>query len=85
MANRDEVLEQGIADALITRMSNIRQINVRPIGAVSRYANVEYDPLAVGREQHVDAVLDGHIQKSVVESSTWMPCWMVTYRNRATK
>lgn len=63
-ASRDEILELGVADSLITRMSNIRQINVRPIGAVSRYANVEYDPMAVGREQQVDAVLDGHIQKS---------------------
>lgn len=63
-ASRDEILELGVADALITRMSNIRQIKVRPIGAVTRYANVEYDPMAVGREQQVDAVLDGHIQKS---------------------
>jgi DNA-binding winged helix-turn-helix (wHTH) protein/TolB-like protein/Flp pilus assembly protein TadD len=64
VAGRDEVLELGVADALITRMSNIKQINVRPIGAVSRYASVEYDPMTVGREQQVDAVLDGHIQKS---------------------
>jgi len=63
-SSRDEVLELGVADSLITRMSNIRTINVRPLGAVSRYANVEYDPLAVGREQRVDAVLDGHIQKA---------------------
>jgi DNA-binding winged helix-turn-helix (wHTH) protein/tetratricopeptide (TPR) repeat protein len=62
--SRDEVLELGLADSLITRLSNIRQINVRPIGAISRYANVEYDSVAVGREQRVDAVLDGHIQKS---------------------
>jgi DNA-binding winged helix-turn-helix (wHTH) protein/TolB-like protein/Flp pilus assembly protein TadD len=62
--SRDEVLELGLADSLITRLSNIRQINVRPIGAVSRYANVEYDSVTVGRAQQVDAVLDGHIQRA---------------------
>jgi TolB-like protein/DNA-binding winged helix-turn-helix (wHTH) protein/Flp pilus assembly protein TadD len=63
-ANRDEVLEFGITDTLITRMSNIRQINVRPIGAVRRYSELEHDPIAAGREQQVDAVLDGNIQKA---------------------
>lgn len=62
--SRDEVLELGLADSLITRLSNIRQINVRPMGAISRYASVEYDSVRVGREQQVDAVLDGHIQKA---------------------
>ena len=62
--SRDEVLEMGVADTLITRLSNLRQINVRPIGAVRRYADLERDPVAIGRAQQVDAVLDGSIQKS---------------------
>jgi DNA-binding winged helix-turn-helix (wHTH) protein/TolB-like protein/Flp pilus assembly protein TadD len=62
--SRDEVLEMGVADTLITRLSRLRQINVRPMGAVRRYADVERDPVAIGRAQQVDAVLDGSIQKS---------------------
>ncbi len=62
--SRDEVLEMGVADTLITRLSKLKQINVRPIGAVSRYANLEQDPITIGRTQQVDAVLDGSIQKS---------------------
>lgn len=61
-ANRDESLELGMAETLITRLSNIRQITVRPINAVRRYANLEQDAVAAGRELKVDAVLDGSIQ-----------------------
>ncbi len=62
--SRDESLEMGMADTLITRLSNLRQIIVRPMSAVRRYSGLEQDPVAAGREQGVDAVLDGSIQKS---------------------
>ncbi len=62
--SRDESLELGMADTLIARLSNIRGVNVRPISAVRKYASVEQDALAAGREQKVDAVLDGQIQKA---------------------
>jgi serine/threonine-protein kinase len=61
---RDEALEMGMADTLIARLSNIREIDVRPISAVHRYKGLEQDAVAAGREQRVDAVLDGHIQKA---------------------
>ncbi|MCM3869660.1 MAG: winged helix-turn-helix domain-containing protein [Pyrinomonadaceae bacterium] len=61
--SRDEALELGIADTLITRLGSLRQLVMRPIGAVCRYTRLEQDPVAVGREQRVDAVLDGSIQK----------------------
>ena len=61
---RDEYLELGIADSLITRLSSLKQVEVRAIGAVSRYTDPQRDPVAIGREQNVDAVLDGSIQKS---------------------
>lgn len=61
---RDEPLEMGMADTLIARLSNIREIDVRPISAVRGYVALEQDALAAGREQKVDAVLDGSIQKS---------------------
>jgi serine/threonine protein kinase/TolB-like protein/tetratricopeptide (TPR) repeat protein len=62
--SRDEMLEMGMADTLIARLSNISEINVRPISSVRKYAGVEQDALAAGREQGVDAVLDGQIQRS---------------------
>ena len=62
--NRDESLELGMADTLIARLCNIREISVRPISAVRRYAGLEQDAVAAGREQRVDAVIDGQIQKS---------------------
>jgi serine/threonine-protein kinase len=61
--SRDESLEMGMADTLIARLSNIRDINVRPISAVRKYAGLEQDAVAAGREQKVDAVVDGQIQK----------------------
>jgi DNA-binding winged helix-turn-helix (wHTH) protein/TolB-like protein/Tfp pilus assembly protein PilF len=60
---RDEALELGMADALITRLSNVRKIVVRPTSAVLKYNDSAQDVLAAGREQGVDAVIDGKVQK----------------------
>jgi DNA-binding winged helix-turn-helix (wHTH) protein/TolB-like protein/Tfp pilus assembly protein PilF len=60
---RDESLELGMADALITTLGNIDQITVRPISAVRKYTSLDQDALTAGREQRVDAVLEGSIQK----------------------
>jgi DNA-binding winged helix-turn-helix (wHTH) protein/TolB-like protein/Tfp pilus assembly protein PilF len=61
--NRDEQLEMGMADTLITKLSNIKGIIVRPINTVRKYTDPNHDPLIAGIEQKVDAVLDGSIQK----------------------
>jgi TolB-like protein/DNA-binding winged helix-turn-helix (wHTH) protein len=61
---RDEVLELGMADSLITRLSAARGIIVRPVGSVRRYAGKESDPLHAARELNVAWVLDGTIQQS---------------------
>src|SRR4030095_16454028 len=60
----DESLEMGMADTLITRLSNLRQLIVRPTSAVRKYTALDNDELAAGRDQKVDAVLEGNIQKS---------------------
>ena len=60
---RDETLEMGMADTLITKLSNIRRLDLRPISAVRKYSGLEQDAIAAGREQKVDAVLDGVIQR----------------------
>jgi TolB-like protein/DNA-binding winged helix-turn-helix (wHTH) protein len=61
--SRDESLELGMADTLITRLSNLRQIVVRPTSAVRKYNGLEQDPVAAGQELQVDSVLDGSIQR----------------------
>ncbi|HET6892196.1 MAG TPA: tetratricopeptide repeat protein [Pyrinomonadaceae bacterium] len=61
--SRDESLELGMADTLITRLSNVREITVRPMSAVRKYVALDQDAMDAGREQRVDAVLDGSIQK----------------------
>ena len=60
---RDESLEMGMSDTLITKMSQIRELRVLPISAVRKYTAMDQDPVAAGREPGVDAVLDSSIQK----------------------
>jgi len=60
---RDEFLELGIADTLITALSEIGSIIVRPTGAVRKYLEPSQEPLAAGRELKVDAVVEGSVQK----------------------
>ncbi len=62
--NRDEALELGMADTLITKLSNLNQIIVRPTSAVRKYAALDQDPLAAGREQQVETVLEGSMYLS---------------------
>jgi adenylate cyclase len=47
---------------LITRLSNLSLIQVRPTSAIVKYAGPGFDPLAAGRALQVDAVLDGSIR-----------------------
>ncbi len=58
---RDEALELGMADTLITRLSTLRDVVMRPTSAIRKYGGLEQDPVAAGRELQVDAVLDGNI------------------------
>ncbi|MEO8072921.1 MAG: tetratricopeptide repeat protein [Acidobacteriota bacterium] len=59
----DEYLSLGLADALITTLSQTRQVIVRQTEAVSKYQTTGKDPLEAGREQGVDAVLEGQVQR----------------------
>jgi DNA-binding winged helix-turn-helix (wHTH) protein/TolB-like protein/Tfp pilus assembly protein PilF len=61
---RDESLEMGMADSLIAVLGNLNGVTVRPISAVRKYTGLDQDALAAGREQRVDAVLEGNIQKT---------------------
>src|SRR5215471_18081234 len=61
--HRDESLEMGMADTLIGKLSNIKEVTVRPLTSVRRYGGPEQNSVEAGRELGVDAVLDGTIQR----------------------
>lgn len=61
--NRDEALEMGMADTLISRLGDNLQIVVRPLSSVRKFGNLEQDALAAGRALDVEAVLDGSVQR----------------------
>ena len=62
--NEDEkYLGLGIADTLITRLGSTEEILVRPTSAIQKYTLSTQDSLVAGREQEVDAVLEGSVQK----------------------
>ena len=46
----DEYLGVGLTDALITRLSNVQRLVVRPTSSVLRYHGAAIDPLRVYRE-----------------------------------
>jgi len=60
----DDYLGLGVADALITRLSKIRRLSVRPTSAIVRYSGLKPDPVAVGSELDVESVLEGNIQRA---------------------
>jgi DNA-binding winged helix-turn-helix (wHTH) protein/TolB-like protein/Tfp pilus assembly protein PilF len=62
--DRDPAAEFGLAASLINRLSSIRSLIVRPAAAIVKYASVEQDPIAAGREQQVNYVLVSQYRKS---------------------
>jgi eukaryotic-like serine/threonine-protein kinase len=80
---QESFLGLGIADAVITRLSNIGRIAVRPTGAVVKFAGGS-PPGVAGRELNVQYVLEGRVQKvgrrvrvtvQLVEVRTENPVW----------
>lgn len=51
----------GLADILITRLSNIREIKVRPTSSVMPFLKTDQSAVAIGQTLMVDAVLEGSI------------------------
>jgi len=63
-SSRDEALEFGMADTLITRLNGVADMIVSPLSSVRRFVALDQDPIAAGRELGVESVLDGSVQKS---------------------
>jgi DNA-binding winged helix-turn-helix (wHTH) protein/TolB-like protein/tetratricopeptide (TPR) repeat protein len=60
--SRNETMELGMADSLIMELSASERLIVRPFSATRRFAGLDQDPIAAGRQLEVEAVLDGTIQ-----------------------
>lgn len=59
----DASLELGMADTIITRVSQLGGITVRPTSAVRKYAAADVDTLRAAQELGVDAILEGTLQR----------------------
>ncbi|MGH9900486.1 MAG: winged helix-turn-helix domain-containing protein, partial [Pyrinomonadaceae bacterium] len=60
-ATDEDRLGPGLADVLITRLSTLKGVNVRPTSAVLKFDG--QDSVAAGRRLEVDAVLEGSIHR----------------------
>ncbi|HEV2884573.1 MAG TPA: protein kinase [Pyrinomonadaceae bacterium] len=60
----DEFMGMGLADAIITKLSNLHRIVVRPTSSVVKYFDGLHNILAAGHELNVGYVLDGRIQRA---------------------
>lgn len=59
----DEVLQLGMADTLITKLSTNPHVVVRSLSVVRRFGKTDQDALAAGRELGVESILEGYIQR----------------------
>src|SRR5205085_6868230 len=59
----EQELRVGMADSIVTKLSAVRQIAVRPTSSTIRYLDKDYDTLEVGKELKVDSILEGSVQK----------------------
>lgn len=60
---KDEFLGLALADTLITQLSTNKSISVRSTAAVHRYTGSGKDPIVIGQEIKVDAIMSGTIYK----------------------
>ena len=60
---RDEMLEIGMADSLVARLSTLPGVAVRSIGSTRLYAGPSQDPIKAARELQVQWIVDGSIQR----------------------
>jgi DNA-binding winged helix-turn-helix (wHTH) protein/tetratricopeptide (TPR) repeat protein len=87
----DGTLELGLADALIARLSALRELCVRSLSAVRPFAGSAVEPVEAGRRLQVDAVLEGTLQREgprvrlnarLVEVDDGRALWSRTFEQR---
>lgn len=63
-AGRNESLELGMTESLISRLGRHSPQAISPLSSVRGFATLDQDPIAAGRALGVDTVLDGSLQRS---------------------
>lgn len=90
---RDELLELGMADSLIARLSLVPGWVVRSTGSVRRYAGNDQDPLRAASELDVAWIVDGSLQRRgeqlrvtarLLRASDGSAAWSGTFDERFT-
>src|SRR5450432_2375642 len=61
---QDESLELGMTESLISGLGRYSTPAIVPLSSVRRFGALNQDPLAAGRDLHVDSVLDGSLQRT---------------------
>lgn len=61
---RDAALELGMADTLISKLSESGELVVRPVSSVRQFDSIDQDALEAGKQLAVESVLDGSIQRA---------------------
>jgi TolB-like protein/DNA-binding winged helix-turn-helix (wHTH) protein/Tfp pilus assembly protein PilF len=59
----DDALEVGLAEAIIVRLGQLKQLRLPSIHAVQRYAERQPDSRLAGRDLGVESVLEGSLQR----------------------
>ncbi len=78
----DEHIGIGIADALITKLSNIGRVIVRPTSAVLKYSNLSQSLVTVAQDLGVETILEGSIRRH--RGSIRVTVQLVSARDQAT-
>jgi serine/threonine protein kinase/tetratricopeptide (TPR) repeat protein len=60
----NEYLGIGLTDALITRLSSLQRLIVRPTSSVLRYQGAGIDPLLAGRDLSVNYIIEGSLGRA---------------------
>ena len=63
-AQGQKALGLGLADAVITKLSNLHELVVRPTSSILKYDGPSGDRWAAGRDLDVEALLEGNVQQA---------------------
>jgi DNA-binding winged helix-turn-helix (wHTH) protein len=87
-SENSEGLGLGLADAVITQLSNCHQLTIRPTSVVRKYVDTEINYATTGQELSVESVVECHFQLNgeyirvtaqLIRLADIMPLWAATY------
>lgn len=93
-AGDKDALRVGLADALITRLSSLDGLIVRPLSAARRFEREPIDAAGAAQELHADAVVegtlqfaDGEVRASVrlIRAGNGKAIWAETFESRSNR